>query len=473
MTDLPEFPGYRIEAELGRGGMGIVYRAVDLKLKRQVALKVIADSFAADPEYRRRFLREAQTAAGVAHPHVVPVHAFGEDGDRLYFVTQYIEGADLGALVAQRKRLDPALATTLVAQVADALDAAHGRGLVHRDVKPANILVAAPERRPHAYLSDFGLARPILTDHSVSSAGWGTPGFMAPELDEGDAGSVVSDVYALGVTLFRALSGQRLPRDPTIGVPGATLTEILPDRQLALALDEVVRRALAPDPAWRHPSAGELGRAAQAAVAEVAHAATGGAVVPRAGSSPLEPSAGPGGTVGPVAPAGPTYAAPGTDVPSPGPPVAVPPTTAPGPVYAAPPQARPPTASSPTARPPRRRRLALVAGVTVAGGVAAYALTPSGGTDGGTASPTSITLAPVQDDGATVRLAWTGPADLEYAVEVTPRGQDSSTVRAGRATTLTAAVDPDAPYCFRVVATDSRSVLTSNVQPVRGASCAG
>ena len=272
VADLPVIPGYRLDGELGRGGMGVVYRAFDLDLERMVAIKVIAAGLAVQPDFRRRFLREARTAAGVAHPHVVPVHTSGECDGRLFIVTQFVDGADLDALVRERDgRLDPALAVELVGQVADALDAAHARGLVHRDVKPANVLVAWAQRRPHAYLTDFGLARPAAFSGTVTSAGMGTPGYMAPELyEEGNAGSVRSDVYALGVTLFRILGGGPLTLRSRVGAPGTTLTEVLSDRALARELDEVVGRSTAWEPAARQASAGDLGRAAQNAVERAA-----------------------------------------------------------------------------------------------------------------------------------------------------------------------------------------------------------
>jgi serine/threonine-protein kinase len=334
------------------------------------------------------------------------------------------------------------------------------------------VLVGTPLRRPHAYLVDFGLARPIGTGPALTSAGWGTPGFMAPELyDEGHAGNTLSDVYALGVTLFRALGGPRLPLGAVVGAPGTTLTEVLPDRELALALDEVVRRAVAFDPAQRHSSAGELGRAAQAAVA-------------RAGRAPTWK--GPAST--PPAPAGPAYAAPVRDTPVRDAPVRDTPVRGASRPAVVPPSARvdpaPPAAAGVRPRPapfppPRRarrgRRAALAAGgLTVAVGVTASVLLTTAGRDTGTAAPAaSIVLQPVQDDGSTVRLTWTGPAALDYAVEVTPAGQTGSTVLAGRVTTLTAAVDPTVAYCFRVTATDARTVVRSNVQPVRGAGCPG
>src|SRR5205823_2117481 len=144
--------GYRIEALLGRGGMGVVYRAFDPRLKRNVALKLVAPALAEDEAFRERFLRESELAASLEHPNVVPIHEAGEVGGQLYLVMRYVEGSDLKALLGKEGVLEPARALVICAQVAGALDAAHERGLVHRDVKPSNVLLDSHE---HAYLADF------------------------------------------------------------------------------------------------------------------------------------------------------------------------------------------------------------------------------------------------------------------------------------------------------------------------------
>src|SRR4051812_30086595 len=143
--------GYRIEGVAGRGGMGTVYRATDIALDRTVALKLIADEFAGDPAFRERFTRESRLAASIRHPHVVTVFRAGEEDGRLYIAMDYIEGSDLKLLLHERGALEPAHAAQIVSQVASALDAAHAKGMVHRDVKPANVLLAGD----HAYLTDF------------------------------------------------------------------------------------------------------------------------------------------------------------------------------------------------------------------------------------------------------------------------------------------------------------------------------
>ena len=154
-----EFAGCRIEAVAGRGGMGVVYRATELSLGRPVALKLLAPDRARDSAFRERFQRESRMAAAIDHPNVIPVYAAGESDGLLYLVMRYVGGTDLHALLRETGCLDPERAADIVAQVAAALDAAHRAGLVHRDVKPANVLLGGSGREEHAYLSDFGLTR--------------------------------------------------------------------------------------------------------------------------------------------------------------------------------------------------------------------------------------------------------------------------------------------------------------------------
>ena len=177
------FGGYRIEAVAGRGGMGVVYRAVQLDLGRPVALKLIAADRAADPDFRERFQRESRMAAAIDHPNVVPVHGAGEEDGQLYLVMRYVRGTDLHALIKREGPLAPERAAAIVAQVASALDAAHAAGLVHRDVKPANVLLGGSGREEHAYLSDFGLTRLLASETQLTETGqWmGTIDFSAPE----------------------------------------------------------------------------------------------------------------------------------------------------------------------------------------------------------------------------------------------------------------------------------------------------
>jgi hypothetical protein len=271
MADLQtgsEFAGCRIEEVLGRGGMGVIYRATELRLGRPVALKLIATEQASDPDVRERFEREARMTASIEHPNVVPVYGAGEEEGHLYLVMRFVPGTDLHHLLGQEGRLAPARAAAIVAQVADALDAAHAAGLVHRDVKPANILINGE----HAYLSDFGITRVQASDTRITDSGnWiGTVDFMAPEHLRGEPTDARADVYALGCVLFTALTGTPPFRRGTVPV---TITAHLHDPPprpsetagVPAAFDAVIARALAKAPEDRYPSAGDLGRAARAA----------------------------------------------------------------------------------------------------------------------------------------------------------------------------------------------------------------
>jgi Protein kinase domain len=265
-----EFAGCRIEAVLGRGGMGVIYRATELRLGRPVALKLIATEQASDPDVRERFEREARMTASIEHPNVVPVYGAGEEDGHLYLVMRFVPGTDLHHLLGQEGQLAPARAASIVAQVADALDAAHAAGLVHRDVKPANILI----NNDHAYLSDFGITRVQASDTRITDSGnWiGTVDFMAPEHLRGEPTDARADVYALGCVLFTALTGTPPFRRDTVPV---TITAHLHDPPprpsetagVPAAFDAVIARALAKAPEDRYPSAGDLGRAARAAAA--------------------------------------------------------------------------------------------------------------------------------------------------------------------------------------------------------------
>lgn len=264
------FAGCRIEAVLGRGGMGVIYRATELRLGRSVALKLIATEQASDPDVRERFEREARMTASIEHPNVVPVYGAGEEDGHLYLVMRFVPGTDLHHVLGQEGRLAPARAAAIVAQVADALDAAHVAGLVHRDVKPANILINGD----HAYLSDFGITRVQASDTRITDSGnWiGTVDFMAPEHLRGEPTDARADVYALGCVLFTALTGKPPFRRDTVPV---TITAHLHDPPprpsetdgVPATFDAVIARALAKAPEDRYPSAGDLGRAARAAAA--------------------------------------------------------------------------------------------------------------------------------------------------------------------------------------------------------------
>ncbi|MEA2221469.1 MAG: hypothetical protein QOJ35_4095 [Solirubrobacteraceae bacterium] len=266
---MPEFaPGdvfvnHRIEGLAGRGGMGVVYRAVDLDLDRIVALKVIAPALAEEPDFRARFVAESKAAASIEHPHVIPVYYAGEREGVLFIVMRYVDGPDLRALVRAEGTLDPERAAHVVAQIGGALDAAHAHGLVHRDVKPANVLI---DNEDHAYLTDFGLTkREASTGAGLSrTGGWvGTIGFVAPEQIRGERVDARTDVYALGCVLVHALTGgPPFVRESDEATLWAHLNAPPPVDRVPEQFAAVVGRALSKDPADRYPSAGDLGRAA-------------------------------------------------------------------------------------------------------------------------------------------------------------------------------------------------------------------
>jgi len=197
--------GYRIISLLGRGGMGVVYEAVQLTLERPVALKLINPARVDDEEFRARFVRESHVAAGLEHPHVIPVYEAREDGGLLFIAMRLVRGPSLADVLAREAPLAPLHAARLVAQVAAALGAAHARGLVHRDVKPGNVLL---HERDHTYLTDFGVTRELGED-GLTTAGelLGTVDYMAPEQCRGERVGPAADIYSLGCVLYEALTG--------------------------------------------------------------------------------------------------------------------------------------------------------------------------------------------------------------------------------------------------------------------------
>jgi hypothetical protein len=267
---MPEFKAgdvfldHRIEGLAGRGGMGVVYRATEIELERIVALKVITPALADDADFRKRFVAESKAAASIEHPNVIPVYYAGERDGVLFIVMRFIDGPDLRALVRAQGALDPERAAHIVAQVGAALDAAHAHGLVHRDVKPANVLLGEED---HAYLTDFGLTkRSATTDGGGMSraGGWvGTLGYVAPEQIRGGRVDARTDVYALGCLLVYALTGNApYVGDSDEATLWAHLNSPPPSESVPPEFEGVVARALAKDPSDRYPSAGDLGRAA-------------------------------------------------------------------------------------------------------------------------------------------------------------------------------------------------------------------
>jgi hypothetical protein len=278
LSDGDEFAGYRIERRLGRGGMGILFLAIEPGLERRVALKLIAPEAAADEVFARRFAEESRIAASIEHPNVVPIYAAGEEAGIPYIAMRYVAGSDLGRRIAREGRLEPALAVALIAQVGNGLDAIHAAGLVHRDVKPANVLLSGEEGAEHAYITDFGVARNVATESGLTQTGRfvGTLDYVAPEQISGAPVDARVDVYALGCLLFKLLTGQvPFPRDGEAARLYAHLNDPPPAPSLyvpavPMALDDVVIRAMSKQPGDRYPSAGDLGRAAQAALSGAA-----------------------------------------------------------------------------------------------------------------------------------------------------------------------------------------------------------
>ena len=266
----PVFGRYRIHELLGRGGMGTVHRAYDTEHRRPVAQKRLPET-GVDERFRARFRREARLAAGLVHPHAVPVHDFGEIDGQLYLDMMLVEGSDLRRLLGSGL-LTPERAVALLGQIASALDAAHAAGLVHRDVKPSNILVDADD---HAYLADFGIAFPTSPDATAltgSGPVLGTWDYLAPERLSGGPVDGRADQYSLACVLFECLTG-RLPHpggEPAAVVAGHLLAPAPAPSVFAAtvspALDALVLRGMAKDPTRRFPSCAALITAAEAAL---------------------------------------------------------------------------------------------------------------------------------------------------------------------------------------------------------------
>ena len=264
--------GYVIEELIGRGGMGFVYRALDRELGRRVALKVIAPTVAGDPAFRRRFEREWRLAAALEHPHVVPVYGAGEERGRLFLAMRLIQGESLEARVRSGGPLDPRTAVRVVEQIAQALDAAHAQGLVHRDVKPANVLLEGDGG--WSYLVDFGLTVTLDAQGGLTRDGVfiGTAAYAAPEQISGGEVGARTDIYALGGVLHHCLTGEPpFPAAHLLDALSAHLSRSPPQPSacrdgVPRGFDEVVGRAMAKEPLRRFPSAGELAEAARAAL---------------------------------------------------------------------------------------------------------------------------------------------------------------------------------------------------------------
>ncbi len=260
-----QIAGYRLEQQIGRGGMAVVYRALDVRLDRHVALKILAPGMAVDDAFRQRFIRESRAAAAVDHPHIIPVFEAGEANGVLFIAMRYVHGGDVRELLDTHGPLGPARAADIITQVAAALDAAHAHGLVHRDVKPGNMLLDSTSgsgRQDHVYLSDFGLSKQSLAVTGLTSTGQflGTIDYVAPEQIEGRPVDGRADLYALACASFEMLCGvPPFRRDQGLAVVWAQLSEAPPSLSarrgdLPAAVDSILARAMAKAPGDRYPT---------------------------------------------------------------------------------------------------------------------------------------------------------------------------------------------------------------------------
>ena len=266
--------GYRIEQQIGQGGMGIVYRVTNVALGRVYALKVLAPELADDEQFRRRFQREMRIAASIDHPNVVGIHYAGEQDGFLFLAMDYVHGEDLRQLILRDGAVDPSRAVGILTQVGFALDAAHAKGLVHRDIKPGNMLLTIRDGEERAYLTDFGLAKrsSTLAELTVTGSIVGTADYMSPEQVRGEPTDVRTDIYALGCVFFQMLTG-KVPyeRETTLATMFAHVNDPPPVLEPPL-VDEypeftpVVQQAMAKKPDERYLSAGDFARDAAAAL---------------------------------------------------------------------------------------------------------------------------------------------------------------------------------------------------------------
>jgi serine/threonine protein kinase len=251
------FAGYEVESVVGLGAIGILYRARQLRLDRLVALKLVAPDVANDPVIRERLRREARTVAALDHPNVVPLYAAGEEEGTVYIVTRWVEGTELGALIHRDGPLEPGRAARTAAQIAAALAMAHEKGVVHRDVKPTNVILTSED---HVYLTDFGLAKRVGTAAGLTAVHrvQGTVDYVAPEQIEGSEPDARGDVYSLGCVLYETLTGEAPFADQKggmakmwaqINAEPPSVRERRPD--VPPAMEEVIARAMAKAPEAR------------------------------------------------------------------------------------------------------------------------------------------------------------------------------------------------------------------------------
>jgi tRNA A-37 threonylcarbamoyl transferase component Bud32 len=298
-----EVAGYRVEAFISRGGMAVVYRAHDRRLGRRVALKLLAPELSQDERFQQRFLRESRLAASLDHPNIIPIYEAGESRGLLYIVMRYVEGSDLQAVLDQDGPLPLPRLASILSQVGAALDAAHARGLVHRDVKPGNILIASGAGREdpdHVYLTDFGLTKRSSSVSGLTTTGHfiGTMDYIAPEQIGSKPVDARTDIYSLGCVLYQCLTGDPpFDRDDEAALLWAHLVERPPPVSgrrpgVPPGVDAVVAKAMAKAPEDRHGSCRELVAEFQAAVQGQAEPRP---PAPAPGPPPSAPAKRPGG----------------------------------------------------------------------------------------------------------------------------------------------------------------------------------
>jgi hypothetical protein len=272
--------GYELERLVGRGGMGEVFLARDLRLERPVALKILTPRLSGDPGFQERLLKESRLAAALDHPNVVPIYEAGESDGRLFLAMRYVDG-DLRHLLRHEHALAPARAVAIVTQIAAALDAAHARGLVHRDVKPSNVLLDRQDGHEHAYLADFGLVQSAADRGPTDGQSLGTVDYAAPEQIRGEHVDGRADVYALGCLLYECLTGEvPFARPSEVATIFAHLHEEPPlatasRRELPQGIDGVLTRALAKEPGSRQATCGQFAAEAREALGVVLPPARG------------------------------------------------------------------------------------------------------------------------------------------------------------------------------------------------------
>ena len=267
-----EFASYRIQGVLGRGGMSVVFRADNLRLGNEIALKVLSAELSENDAFRERFVRESRLAASINHPNIIPIYDAGEEDGLLYIAMRYVAGSDLKSMIRQEGPISLRRSADIISQVARGLSVAHDRGLVHRDIKPANILTeragGSGETVDHAYLADFGLMKHQVSRSGLTDTGQflGTVDYVAPEQVEGRQTDHRADVYSLGCVLYESLTGSvPYPRDSDVAVLFAHVQDVVPRitdlrPDLPSTIDEIAARAMAKRPEHRYASAGELSR---------------------------------------------------------------------------------------------------------------------------------------------------------------------------------------------------------------------